>query len=147
MRQALSEVVALDQISNEYKTVVQVAGLRAGIVDICRQDATSPDDFRRMLTRTLQSTLPRTTLGSIRADASHMPNAEFAKTEAKVRDAVFAAAHDSATLRPVVSKDRTGREQTEFFGKKSAWMNQYKSPAMLARSIAGQPVRLPTILS
>ncbi|WP_158935070.1 hypothetical protein [Burkholderia sp. S171] len=146
-RQPLAEIVALDQIAEEYKKLIQIAGLRAGIVDVCRQDATSPDDFRRMLTRTLQSTLPSTALRSVRADASHMPNTEFAQTEAKVREAIFDQAHQSETLRPVTTRDRSGRDVTEYFGQKAAWMRAYSSPPRLAKTIGGELVRLSVIVS
>jgi hypothetical protein len=143
--QSLAEQVAFDQVASEYAVPVQIAGLRTSIIEICKNDAATPDELRRSLTRQLQATLPKSVPLSVRADASSMPDAEFARTEAKVKAAVVAAAHDSPTLRAVVSKDRAGREVTEFFGKKS-WMGAYARQPQLMVKIDGSPVRLPVIL-
>lgn len=147
MRQDLATTVAFDQVAAEYTDLVQIAGKRVGIIDVCKADAESPDDLRRSLIRQLQRTLPKTVPLSIRAEPSPQATGQWlAATEAKVRDAVIADAHQSPTLRAVISKDRSGREITEFFGKKSCWMRPYQAPTMLAKTIGGQPVKLPIIL-
>ncbi|SAL55626.1 hypothetical protein AWB69_05971 [Caballeronia udeis] len=147
MRQDLATVVQYDQIAAEYAPVVQVAGLRTAIIDICRNDAATPDQLRKMLIHQLQATLPKSVPASIRGNLSPQAPADMvATTEAKVRSAVFETAHQSPELRAVVSKDRVGREQTEFFGQKRSWMTAYSKPPQLMKSINGQPVRLPVIV-
>lgn len=144
--QNLSETVAFEAVAAEFSIPIQASGLRTTLIDICRDNAASPDALRRSLVRQLQATLPKNVPASVRADATRMPNDEFRKTEQRVIAATLEAAHASPTLRAVVSKDRVGREQTEFFGAKSSWMNAYKSPVMLTKTIDGAPVKLPVIL-
>ena len=144
--QSLAEIVALDQIAEEYSPLVQASGLRTTIIDVCRQDATSPDDLRRMLTRTLQNTMPRTTLASIRADGSALPTDRFAVHEQRVKTEIIEQAHKSPTLRTVTETDRSGREITTYYGAKSSWMSVYKAPAMLTKTIGGAPPKLPVVL-
>lgn len=146
MRQDLATTVQFDQVASEYAIPVQVAGLRIGVIDACKSDAATPDAFRRSLLRQLQHTLPRTVPASVRADASTAPAAEFAKTEQRVKAAIIEQAHQSPTLRAVVTHDRAGREETTFFGRKSSWMGAYQAPPMLTKAIGGAPVRLPVIL-
>ncbi|MDR8399209.1 hypothetical protein NE850_23080 [Paraburkholderia sp. USG1] len=134
-----------ERVTAEYIAPVQIAGLGVGLLDIVRDNSATPDAYRRALTRQLQHTLPRTVSASVRADASSAPAAEFTKTEQRVKAAVIEAAHESETLRPVLTRDRSGRECTEFFGKKT-WMRPYQAPAMLAKTIGGEPVRLPVVL-
>lgn len=143
--QSLATTVQFDQVASEYSTVIQAAGLPLELLD--PRDARTPDEHRRALVRQLQHTLPRTVPASIRADASTAPDAVFSQTEAKVKAAVIEAAHQSPTLRAVVTRDRAGREQTEFFGRKSSWMRPYQAPSMLTKTIGGAPVKVPTILS
>ncbi len=145
MRQDLATAVEFDRLADEFRVPIQAAGLPLGLLD--PRDAKTPDEHRRALVRHLQHTLPRTVPASIRADASRLPNAEFATTEQRVKAAVIEAAHQSPELRPVVSVDRAGREQIEFFGQKRSWMAAYQAPAMLTKAIDGVPVRLPTVLS
>lgn len=142
----LAKQVQFDNVVAEYTAPIQIAGLRVSIIDTCVRDASTPDELRRSLTRQLQRTLPRSVPGSVRADASTMPNSEFAKTEQRVKAAVIEQAHLSETLRPVVTRDRTGRECTEFYGKKSGWMQQFSDPPRLMKSIDGAPVKLPMVL-
>ncbi|MFM0500358.1 hypothetical protein [Paraburkholderia caffeinilytica] len=144
--QSLAETMAFEAVAAEYVVPVQAAGMRVGIIDICKADAASPDDLRRMLTRQLQRSLPKSVPLSVRADASTMPATEFAKTEQRVKAAVFEQAHESPELRPVITRDRSGRECTEYYGKKSGWMRPYQAPPMLAKTIGGQPVKLPVVL-
>ncbi|ABE31672.1 hypothetical protein DR64_3441 [Paraburkholderia xenovorans LB400] len=147
MRQDPKVTVQFDQIAHAYSDVVQAAGLPVGIIDACKADALSPDDLRRSLTRQLQATLPKSVPLSVRAEPSPQATGQWlAQTEAKVRDAVIAAAHASPELRAVVSKDQAGREQTEFFGRKSAWMDRYKFPPMLTKAIGGAPPVIPVVL-
>jgi len=145
--QNLATTVQFDQVASEYSTLIQAAGMRVGIIDVCRRDASTPDDLRRSLVRQLQAALPKSVPVSVRADASRLPNAEFVMTEKRVKAAVIEAAHQSPELRPVVSVDRAGREQIEFYGQKRSWMAAYQAPAMLTKAIDGVPVRLPTVLS
>jgi hypothetical protein len=49
---------------------------------------------------------------------------------AKVVDSAMEAAHRAPDLRPIVGRDNTGREITEFIGSKSAWMNEFKAPVL-----------------
>lgn len=147
MRQDPRITAEYERVAAEYSTPIQAAGLRTTLIAACTRDSATPDDLRRMLTRQLQRTLPKSVPTSIRADASAMPNSEFSRTEARVRDAVIEQAHESPTLRTVVEKDRAGRETFTFYGKKSSWMNAYKAPAMLTKSFDGQPVRIPTVIS
>lgn len=136
-----------ETIAREYSEPVQAAGLSVKLIEICKADAETPDAFRRSLVRQLQRTLPAFAPASVRADATKSPADQFARTEKLVTAAVFEQAHQSSVLRPVTTRDRTGRDITEFFGQKRSWMSQYTKAPMLTKSIAGGPVRLPTILS
>lgn len=147
MRQDLATTVAFEAVAADFSTVFQAAGLRATLIDACTRDSASPSELRRSLTRQLQATLPKSLPLSVRADASKMPDADFATTEAKVRAAIFEQAHQSPTLRTVIEKDRVGRETFTFYGEKSSWMNAYKAPAMLTKSFDGvSPVKIPVVL-
>lgn len=144
--QNLATTVAFEAVAADFSTVIQASGLRVGIIHACMRDSASPTEFRRMLTRQLQATLPKSVPLSIRADASKMPDAAFAEAEARVRAAVFEQAHQSETLRPVITRDRSGRQTTEFFGQKSSWMNQFKDVPKLTKSFDGAPVKIPVVL-
>ncbi|MGX7001939.1 hypothetical protein [Caballeronia sp. KNU42] len=135
-----------ERIAEEFSVPIQVAGLPLGLVQICKNDAESPDAFRRSLIRQMQRTLPAYAPASVRADTTRSPADVFARTEQLVKAAIFEQAHQSPTLRPVVERDRSGREQTSFYGQKRSWMGQYTAPPMLTRSIGGAPVRIPVIL-
>ncbi|KPD18834.1 hypothetical protein ADM96_08275 [Burkholderia sp. ST111] len=139
--------MAFDQIANEYAVPIQAAGLRTSIIGICRNDAATANEFRRMLVVQLQRAMPRTVPLSVRAEPSPQSSAEcLARTAELVKAATFEQAHESETLRPVLTRDRSGREQTEYFGKKRSWMSQYQSTPMLTKTIGGAPVKLPVIL-
>ncbi|MGX7850928.1 hypothetical protein [Pseudomonas aeruginosa] len=146
MRQDPRITAEYEAITQEFSKPIQAAGLSLGLVKICANDAETPDQLRKMLVRQLQRTLPKDTPASIRADASQAPAEIFAKHEARVKTAIFEAAHESPTLRAVISKDQGGREQVEFYGRKSSWMGAFKAPARMAKTINGQPVRLPVVL-
>lgn len=144
--QDLATAVAYDQVSRDFSVPVQQAGMPLTVLDVVRDASASPDDYRRGLVRQLQRALPRDYPKSITADATRCPADMFATTEAKVREAVTYMASAGETLTPVTTTDRAGREITEFYGKKSAWMNPYKAPVMLTRAFGGAPVKIPVIL-
>ena len=143
--QNLAEIVAYEAVTSKYSTPVQAAGLP--MTTLNPSWYATPAEYEHAMVRRLQTTLPRSEPWSVRASASpQMPASEFAVHAEKVKAAALAAAHQAPELRAVVMRDRTGREVTEFFGKKSSWMRQYAKPAQLMESFNGQPVRLPTIL-
>jgi hypothetical protein len=137
LRQDLATTMAYDRVADEFRAPVQIAGLHVEIIDICKSQAATPDALRRSLVRQLQQTLPDTVPRSIRSDVTCMPDTSFAKVEPLVREAVIEQAHQSPTLREVVINDRSGREATEFYGRKrgpSGWMEQYtKTPLLMKR--------------
>lgn len=138
LRQDPAVAAQFDQVASEYAVPVQAAGMRVTIIDACKRDSTTPAELRRALTRTLQATLPRTVPLSVRTDASRMPDAEFSKTEQRVRAEIIRQAHESPTLRSVIVRDRTGREATEFFGRKrgvGGWLEQYCAVPQLMKRI------------
>lgn len=135
-----------ERVTAAYITPVQIAGLGVGILDIVRDNASTPDAYRRGLIRQLQNTLPVSVPRSVRADATSSPADVFVRHEQQVVAAVIEAAHQSPVLRPVTTTDRAGREQVEYFGRKSAWMDRYKAPAMLTKAIGGAPPVIPVIL-
>ncbi|CAE6803005.1 hypothetical protein R75461_05279 [Paraburkholderia nemoris] len=146
-RQDLAVTVEFDRVANEYLAPIQAAGLRTTLIDVCRNDAATVSEFRRSLVVQLQRAMPRTVPLSVRAEPSPQSSAEcLARTAELVKAATFEQAHQSDTLRAVTTKDQVGREQTEFFGRKSSWMNAYKAPALLTKTIGGAPVKLPIIL-
>jgi hypothetical protein len=49
---------------------------------------------------------------------------------AKVVGSAMEAAHRAPDLRPIVERDSTGREITEWIGSKSSWMNSFKAPVL-----------------
>ncbi|PZR49638.1 hypothetical protein [Paraburkholderia fungorum] len=122
-----------EAVTASFNEVVQAAGLSRYVLN--PSPYATPDAYRRAMVRALQSTLPRDTPLSVRADATYLPNAEFSRTEAKVRDAVIAQAHRADVLRPVVTVDQAGREITEYFGDKRGWMRAYQAPALLTKRI------------
>lgn len=126
-----------DRVVAEYSAPVQAAGLPLNVITIHTRESSTPDELRRSLTRALQQSLPRTVSASIRCDASRMPNAEFAKTEQAVQQAVFEVASRGPELRAVIVKDATGREATTFYGPKRGehgWMEQFAArPALMKR--------------
>ncbi|NPT36327.1 hypothetical protein [Paraburkholderia xenovorans] len=124
-----------DRVVAEYAAPVQAAGLPVAVIEAHMRESATPDQLRRALTRALQSTLPRNLPGSIRADATTAPAAEFASTATKVKEAVFEVASRGPELRAVTTRDRSGRECTEFYGQKKSWMAQYTAPAMLMKRI------------
>lgn len=138
---------AYEAVASEYLRPVQQAGLRPEIINLCANDARTPDELRRSLVRQLQRTLPAVLPEGVprhvRADGSTLPNAEFARHEQQVREAVTCAAHASSTLRAVVTTDRAGREQTEYYGQKrgpGGWMEQFVDQPRLMSKIDGVPV-------
>jgi len=145
--QNLAEIVAFEAVAAEYAVPIQVAGLRTGLIDVCRDNAETPAQLRRSLVRQLQRTLPKSVPTSIRADATRMPDAEFSKTEARVKAAVIEHAHQSPELRSVTTKNRSGVEEVSFYGQKGSWMRQFADQPRLMKAIGGAPVRLPTIIS
>jgi hypothetical protein len=142
----LSEIVAFEAVAAEYSTPVQAAGLNVGLIDVCRDNAGTPAEFRRALTRQLQATLPRTALRSVRADGSSLSDDRFFIHERQVQAAVIEAAHQSPELRAVTVRDRAGRDITEYFGEKRSWMAAYTKAPQLMKSIDGAPVKLPVIM-
>lgn len=146
-RQSLSETVAYETVAAEFSVPLQAAGLSLGLVQICASDAGTPDALRHMLTRQLQTKLPRSEPWSVRASASpQMPAGEFATHVERVKDATLRAAHQSPVLRPVITRDRSGREITEYFGEKKSWMGQFTKEPQLMETFNGQPVRIPTVM-
>jgi hypothetical protein len=135
-----------ETIAHEFSEPVQAAGLGLGLIEICKNDAPSPDAFRRSLVRQLQRTLPAYAPASVRADTTRSPADVFARTEQLVKAAIFEQAHQSPELRAVVEKNRSGIEEVSYYGQKRSWMAAYSSPPMLTKSFDGQPVRLPVIL-
>jgi len=70
------------------------------------------------------------------ADVGAMDEAILAIAESQIYADALAAASSPAdvpagTLREVIKIDRVGRKISEFVGAKSAWMDQFKSPAQL----------------
>jgi hypothetical protein len=47
---------------------------------------------------------------------------------AEVLDSAMEAAHAAPDLRPIVERDSSGREITEFVGAKKSWMNIFEAP-------------------
>ena len=118
-------------IEDEFSKFRQAAGLSP----LSGRTFDSPDDYRKAQVRMLQSVLPRTVPASIRADATTAPASVFIETEARVKMAVMQMASQSDTLRPMVTRDKSGREITEFIGAKRAWMREYTAVPLLMRKL------------
>jgi hypothetical protein len=130
--QPLAEQIEYDRVRVEFSAPFQQAGLRVGAIDAIARDSSSPDDLRRRLVAQLQRVLPKSEPMSVRAELPRAAPADMIReTEQKVRAAIERQAHASPTLIPVVSKDRSGREETTFFGSKKSWMRQFEAPTML----------------
>lgn len=143
--QNLAETTAFEAVTAEFSTVIQAAGLPMTTLNPSWYE--TPLDYRRAMITRLQSILPRSVPASVRGTLSPQASADsVATTEQRVRDAVIAAAHDSPTLRTVVERDSSGREQISFFGQKRSWMGAYSKEPLLMRSIGGAPPVIPVVL-
>jgi hypothetical protein len=66
--------------------------------------------------------------------------AELDRLETRIADEAMASAHNSPVLHPVLFQDPSGRKGLEWFGKKSAWMSQFRDQPRLMTEICGEPV-------
>jgi hypothetical protein len=95
--------------------------------------------YRVRLLHTLQQASPTYRNAEIWTSTANDPK-RLDTLESKIADEAMQAAHSSSTLNPVLFEDRTGRRGLEFFGKKSAWMSEFKQVPQLMIEINGEPV-------
>lgn len=112
----------------------------AGVNHMSRNLYASDEARRDEMFRRLQQTLPAdTAFFHERGVGKSLALTDPARVEPRFRqqfekvvcDCAIAAASSNATLRPVTTFDQVGREIVEFVGRKSAWMSQYRAPALL----------------
>ena len=135
----LGRQAELDAVHAELDYATQAAGLKVHSGD-------SYDDaqqFRRDTIRRLQLALPPAVNANIRGKMSDSLYAGapevVARIEGHVLRETIKAAHESPELRPVVTRDVTGRETVEFFGGRLGWMSQFKEQPLLMVGLGGQP--------
>jgi|GEM_PF-6965658 len=134
-RYSHAEAAEREQIAQDYAVPIQQAGLPLTLLEVAGEASETPLELRRRLVSQLQRTLPTTVSRSVRANLSPQAPADVvASTEAEVLSAVADAAHQSPVLRTVVTRDRSGREVTEFVGQKRSWMAQFEAqPQIMTR--------------
>jgi hypothetical protein len=99
----------------------------------------SLNQYRVRLLHTLQQASPTYRNAEIWTSTANDPK-RLDTLESKIAGEAMQAAHNSPTLNPVLFEDRTGRRGLEFFGKKSAWMSEFKQVPQLMIEINGEPV-------
>ena len=121
----------------------------AGVPHMGRNLYADEADRRDSMMRRLQATLPRNAGTRVLSDPARVEPRFRQQFEDAVREAALKAASQSPVLRPVVTLDRSGREITEFFGKKrgaGGWLEQYCAVPQLMTGIGGHDVCIPVVL-
>jgi hypothetical protein len=135
--QTWEQHVQMEQAEQVAARYLQMAGLHP----LRGDNFDDPIQFRRMVARTLSDALPATADKTARTHVSQYVAEAAPQTFAKLEKLIYSetekAAHQSPTLRTVITKDRTGREMSEYFGQKSSWMNSFKAPAFEMIGVSG----------
>ncbi|MFM0135664.1 hypothetical protein [Caballeronia grimmiae] len=113
-----------------------------GEVPFAPQHGETPESYRRRLLGNLAThtaTHRRLDTRSITADS-------IDRFEMRIAAEALAEPERKGTLAPIHSRDRAGRECTEFVGDVGAWLNDFKSPAIVSPPcINGVPQQIPVI--
>jgi hypothetical protein len=103
----------------------------------------SAEQFRGGVMRKLQRALPATTPGSIRAEMPDVMRVNEPEIAARCDRQVLAHtiknAHEAPELRPVITKDQSGREIVEFYGGQGKWLDQFRAKPRLMIKLGGAP--------
>jgi hypothetical protein len=127
-------------VRDAYSYVMQAAGLPAPKFDGAYD---SPEQYRCSLLHQLQETLPAggRMLAPVEVlrEYREMFPLKFNALETAVMQKAIDVAHQSPTLRPVLTVDHSGRQIVEFFGGRGNWMNQFRQQPRQMLALGGVP--------
>lgn len=118
-----------DAVRDSYNLAYQQRGWKTCIESEMPLQCDEVADFKGRLLAALQPpNYQKWTPSQLAYMAEHKPESfQAAESIILARSDAFTR-RKGAPLQPIITKDRTGREITEFTGDKASWMNAYKGP-------------------
>ncbi|MFM0051769.1 hypothetical protein [Caballeronia grimmiae] len=106
------------------------------------QHGETPEAYRRRLLGNLATH----TVTHRRLDTRSITADSIDRFEMRIAAEALDSPRRMGTLAPIHSRDRAGRECTEFVGDVGAWLNDFKAPAIVSPPcINGVPQQIPVI--
>jgi hypothetical protein len=126
-QERMSRLAEMERAERDASFHLQAAGLPVLSTSPYTDPLKYRVDVNNFLASALPESAPKVARETVTAGVAEMMPETFRKIEAATRDATIQAVRASGELRPIIEKDRTGREITQFIGSKRSWMAPFSA--------------------